>query len=99
VTEPLPWANKIDDRLLYRGQISGIYHVDHFPWRQGQRDRLAFFVDDQSTKEADVLVQSGDDVKVAKKWFPHQSLVERYLDIGMVNEVSLMSSSPYPVLP
>ncbi|OJA14810.1 hypothetical protein AZE42_04184, partial [Rhizopogon vesiculosus] len=34
------WERKEDDRLLWRGMNTGMYHAEDKPWRDAQRDRL-----------------------------------------------------------
>ena len=89
VSKPVPWENKTDNRLLWRGQISGIYHLDVFPWRLGQRDRLSFFAYHIDPYENDeILVDRGSQFGVVKEEWPRYALAEKYLDVGVVNEVS-----------
>ncbi|KAG1729524.1 glycosyl transferase family 90-domain-containing protein [Suillus paluster] len=43
-----PWEEKIDERLLWRGTNTGIFHGVHTRWRQGHRDRMIRYVNDMA---------------------------------------------------
>ncbi|KAG1871500.1 glycosyltransferase family 90 protein [Suillus subluteus] len=49
-----PWEERVDERLLWRGTNTGIFHGVHTRWRQGHRDHLIQFVNDVAGT-ADVL--------------------------------------------
>lgn len=40
VPEDVPWEEKVDERLLWRGSTTGIQHAEHTLWRPTQRPRL-----------------------------------------------------------
>lgn len=49
-----PWEERVDERLLWRGTNTGIFHGTNTRWRQGHRDHLIQFVNDM-TGTADVV--------------------------------------------
>ncbi|KAG2340814.1 hypothetical protein BDR05DRAFT_889164 [Suillus weaverae] len=49
-----PWEERVDERLLWRGTNTGIFHGVDTRWRQGHRDHLIQFVNDMAGT-ADVL--------------------------------------------
>lgn len=49
-----PWEERVDERLLWRGTNTGIFHGVNTRWRQGHRDHLIRFVNDLEGTE-DVL--------------------------------------------
>jgi hypothetical protein len=53
------WEMKEDDRLLWRGINTGVYHSEDRPWRDGQRNRLMELAQ-RPKGTADVLVSDGD---------------------------------------
>lgn len=54
VSDNPPWEERVDERLLWRGTNTGIFHGTHTRWRQGHRDHLIQFVNDMAGT-ADVL--------------------------------------------
>jgi hypothetical protein len=53
------WEMKEDDRLLWRGINTGVYHSEDRPWRDGQRNRLMELAQ-RPKGTVDVLVSDGD---------------------------------------
>jgi len=49
-----PWEERLDERLLWRGTNTGIFHGPGTRWRQGHRDHLIRYVNDLAGT-ADVL--------------------------------------------
>ncbi|KAG2151174.1 glycosyl transferase family 90-domain-containing protein [Suillus bovinus] len=49
-----PWEKRTDERLLWRGTNTGIFHGAKTRWRQGHRDHMIQFVNDMAGT-ADVL--------------------------------------------
>jgi hypothetical protein len=41
-----PWEEKVDERLLWRGSNTGIFHGSSTRWRDAHRDRLIRYVND-----------------------------------------------------
>lgn len=87
VQEPLPWAKKHDARLLWRGEPSGVYHIDAVEWRRGQRDRLSFFADDFRRGQEYVLIDNGIGSKTSVQKRNITDLVKDHLNIGVIDAV------------
>ncbi|KAG0702517.1 glycosyl transferase family 90-domain-containing protein, partial [Suillus ampliporus] len=55
------WENKEDERLLWRGLNTGIYHAKNTPWRDAQRDRLVEMAEMmEGSVEVLVMDEGGD---------------------------------------
>ena len=54
------WENREDERLLWRGTNTGIYHSSDTAWRDSQRDRLVEMVQ-RPVGNADILVSDTDE--------------------------------------
>lgn len=72
--------------------MSGIYHVDRFPWRQSQRDRLSSFVTDRPEEEIPVLSEAEVGRGATLENWRKGELVDRLFDVGLVKEVSAVGS-------
>jgi hypothetical protein len=45
-SDDLPWKEKVDERLVWRGSNTGIYHGSTTRWRQAHRGHLIQYVND-----------------------------------------------------
>lgn len=62
-----PFASKADDRLLWRGSNTGIWHADTMRfWRQSHRERLVMFAD-EVRGSASVLIGGERDERFTAK--------------------------------
>jgi len=55
-----PFEERVDERLVWRGSNTGMLHADHTRWRDAQRARLMFRVNDLAGT-VDVLRSPQDD--------------------------------------
>ncbi|KAL0959266.1 hypothetical protein HGRIS_014536 [Hohenbuehelia grisea] len=73
-----PWDSKHDERLLWRGSNTGIWHARDKPWRNSQRDRLVHWANGGFKENISVLVPPEDEAakqKDSKRWRPSRGKV------------------------
>lgn len=77
----VPWSEKSNDKVLWRGSPTGIFHNKEMPWRQAQRERLHFLANNKSDEAVPVLVSGPEGLRV--KEFPKNQMNEAWFDIGL----------------
>lgn len=86
IEDDLPWDEKTDDRLLWRGSTTGILIREDMPWSISQRMRLADKAQ-QQVGEVDVLVAASPTHAVGQPIERrYRELNEQYLDVGFVGQ-------------
>ena len=84
------WDEKTKHQVVWRGTITGIFHVDRWDWRSNQRDRAAFLgADTDNTTLLPVLVE-GQDGKVSVEESEKGGMVGKWLNIGVIEHVSIL---------
>jgi hypothetical protein len=85
-----PWADKNRSQVVWRGTITGIFHRERYDWRSSQRDRLAFLTGNKADPEEIELLAEGD-AGLERKRYTRGELVERWMNVGVVDHVSLVN--------
>lgn len=69
--------------------MTGAFHRDRWNWRSSQRHRLSHLVGNATDEDIPVLVErlSSNGEVVVEKW-REDELVEHWLDVGVIKEVS-----------
>lgn len=80
-----PWAEKADDRLLWRGSTTGILIQDDHPWNISQRMRLVDQADRKAGQWEVLRAQSPAHAVGHPIERRFQELNEQYLDVGFVD--------------
>jgi hypothetical protein len=84
-----PWDRKTRSKVVWRGTITGIFHRSRWDWRSSHRDRISTLASNRtSTDQVEVLEEGIMKGLRARKWGLGR-LVEKWLDVGVVQEVSL----------
>ena len=87
------WDEKTKHQVVWRGTITGIFHVERWDWRSNQRDRAAMLgADRDNTTLLPVLVEGGDG-KVHTAEVEKGGMVEKWLNIGVIEHVGRLSNS------
>ena len=69
---------------MQRGSTTGIYHNKRLPWRQSQRERLHFWVHNETDTPVPVLVdRSAQGLGVVSEQYSSQELRDKWLDVGL----------------
>jgi hypothetical protein len=79
------WEQKHDDRLLWRGRNTGIWHGGNFRWRQQQRIRMVAKSDSQEGRE-EVLLAGRADQRVQSREVGRKELNAALVDMAFVSE-------------
>lgn len=82
-----PWEDKNRSQVVWRGTITGVFHRERYDWKSSQRDRLAILTGDvEDRKAVEVLVEEYGSLE--KRSYTRGSLVERWMDVGVIDHVS-----------
>ncbi|KAI9639228.1 uncharacterized protein MKK02DRAFT_29333 [Dioszegia hungarica] len=76
---PTPWEDKTEDRLLWRGGLTGAHYDDKVEWRKGQRFRL---LDLHKGGPTSVLTPTGSGAPVQLTETTYSAAAAHYLDVG-----------------
>lgn len=83
----LSWLEKPGRKAVWRGTLTGIFHRDRWDWRKSQRHRLSHLAGNSTDELKEVLVEAKGGKVEIQRW-SERELVERYLDVGLVKDVS-----------
>lgn len=84
--DDLPWAQKADNRMLWRGSTTGMLHAPHTPWNMSQRLR---FVELTNRREGTLAVlpptEYVDDVVGEPQEWDIAALNEAFMDVAFTS--------------
>ncbi|KZV84064.1 hypothetical protein EXIGLDRAFT_727686 [Exidia glandulosa HHB12029] len=79
----VPWAQKTDNRVLWRGSTTGMTHAPHTPWNMSQRER---FVQLANRREGSIPIlpptANEDDVVGEPEEWDFAALNDAYFDVA-----------------
>jgi beta-1,2-xylosyltransferase len=90
----IPWSEKTIRKVVWRGTLTGAFHRDRYDWRSSQRHRLSHLVGNTtSDTETVVLLERDDDGNItAVEKQNERGLIEKWLNVGLIKEVSVRVS-------
>ncbi|KZV84062.1 hypothetical protein EXIGLDRAFT_727684 [Exidia glandulosa HHB12029] len=84
--DDVPWAEKTDNRMLWRGSTTGMLHAPHTPWNMSQRLR---FVELANRREGSIAVlpptENEDDVVGEPQEWNLAALNDAYMDVAFTS--------------
>lgn len=99
----MPWKDKVESRLWWRGNANSAFIYDQWDWRSSQRFRLSEFAsgrkekphigssaglrDDDGVTASPVLLELGNN-DARREWRERDQLRKTYLDISLIDAVS-----------
>lgn len=81
------WQDKTKHQVVWRGTITGIFHVDRWDWRSNQRDRAAMLGSDTANQTVLGVLVEGADGSVGVEEVEKGGMVEKWLNIGVIEHV------------